>query len=273
VHDEHQRQGATNVTARNIITSMRLISDVDWPELVESVSLVDDTLARRAASRRWILRRATSTAAPSRNSRGARNARSWKSRKRHWPPQPGRGREKDPGYHLIAGGRRAFEAAIGYRAPLRSWPGRLSATLGIGGYIGASPWSPRSFSPCRFSHSRERGSTARGSPARGARADPAIDAGVALVNRGVTRGFGATLLPGLELRDGVPSTLRTLVAVPILLTTREAMEEQIERLEIHHLASPEASCISRCSRTGRRRDRDVAEDDALLDAAAAGIAR
>ncbi|MGH8699834.1 MAG: glycosyl transferase, partial [Burkholderiales bacterium] len=30
VHDEHQRQGATNVTVRNVITSMRLISDVDW---------------------------------------------------------------------------------------------------------------------------------------------------------------------------------------------------------------------------------------------------
>ena len=44
VHDEHQRQGATNVTVRNVITSMRLISDVDWAELVESVSLIDETL-------------------------------------------------------------------------------------------------------------------------------------------------------------------------------------------------------------------------------------
>ena len=41
VRDEHQRQGAANVTVRNIITSMRLISDVDWPELFERVSLVD----------------------------------------------------------------------------------------------------------------------------------------------------------------------------------------------------------------------------------------
>ena len=68
---------------------------------------------------------------------------------------------------------------------------------------------------------------------------PSIDAAMALVNRAVTRGYGATILPGLALRDGVPAELRTLVAVPILLTTREAVEEQIERLEIHHLASPE----------------------------------
>ena len=46
VHDEHQRQGATNVTVRNIITSMRLISDVDWTEFFESVSLVDERAAR-----------------------------------------------------------------------------------------------------------------------------------------------------------------------------------------------------------------------------------
>ena len=37
----------------------------------------------------------------------------------------------------------------------------------------------------------------------------------------------------------MPSHLRTLVAVPTLLTTREAIEEQVERLEIHYLASPE----------------------------------
>ena len=43
----------------------------------------------------------------------------------------------------------------------------------------------------------------------------------------------------LELRDGVPAHLRTLVAVPTLLTTPAAIEEQIERLEVHHLASPE----------------------------------
>ena len=48
VHKEHQRQGAANVTVRNIITSMRLISDVNWPEFFEDVSLVDAAL--RAAS-------------------------------------------------------------------------------------------------------------------------------------------------------------------------------------------------------------------------------
>ena len=67
----------------------------------------------------------------------------------------------------------------------------------------------------------------------------AIDAGVALVNRGVALFVRPVPLPGLELRDGVPESLRTLVAVPTLLTTPEEIAEQVERLEIHHLASPE----------------------------------
>src|SRR4029450_1578373 len=44
VREEHQRQGAMNVTVRNVITSMRLMSAVDWAELFESVSLVDAEL-------------------------------------------------------------------------------------------------------------------------------------------------------------------------------------------------------------------------------------
>ena len=45
VQHEHQRQGAATVTVRNIINSLRLISDVDWTETVERMSLVNDVLA------------------------------------------------------------------------------------------------------------------------------------------------------------------------------------------------------------------------------------
>src|SRR5664280_892133 len=46
---EHQRQATMNVTVRNVIMSMRLISWFDWAEFVESVSAVDEVL--RAGSR------------------------------------------------------------------------------------------------------------------------------------------------------------------------------------------------------------------------------
>jgi cyclic beta-1,2-glucan synthetase len=49
VQHAQQRQGASNVTVRNVITSIRLISDIDWTELFESVSLVDARLRAGSA--------------------------------------------------------------------------------------------------------------------------------------------------------------------------------------------------------------------------------
>ncbi len=206
VRDEHQRQGAATVTVRNIITSMRLISDVDWTELFERISLVDDVLAAGSAFRdmdfptRNLYRSAieelargvephgdsTSRAAPSWRRRHAARARCQAS---------AAGRQGDPGYHLLAGGRRAFEAAIGFRPPLA----RLARAPDPGA---------RHRRLCRRRRRRRRGrsspfrcSLSHATGSRGAwlgllgvlGAIPAIDAAVALVNRGVTWGFGATL--------------------------------------------------------------------------------
>ena len=44
VGEEHQRQVGMNVTVRNVITSMRLISSIDWAKIFESMSLVDAAL-------------------------------------------------------------------------------------------------------------------------------------------------------------------------------------------------------------------------------------
>ena len=285
VHDEHQKQGATNVTVRNIITSMRLISDVDWAELFENLSLVDEALrsgsefAEMDFPTRNLYRNAIEELA-----RGSRLTELEVAREALLAasdPDPesqekvSRRRERDPGYHLIAGGRRAFEAKIGFRAPLRSWLVRCNARIGIGGYIG-----------CVIATAAILLSLALFALADAGTGDrwlallallgliPSLDAAMALVNRAVTRGYGATILPGLQLRNGVPGHLRTMVAVPILLTTRAALEEQIERLEVHHLANPDGELyFALLSDWTDAATEAVAGDDALLQAAAAGIAR
>ena len=83
VRDEHQRQVAGSVTVRNIITSMRLISDVDWTELFERVSLVDDVFKAGSAFEEWISRRAISIATPSNSSPAAPASPNWR-----WPTRP-----------------------------------------------------------------------------------------------------------------------------------------------------------------------------------------
>ena len=68
---------------------------------------------------------------------------------------------------------------------------------------------------------------------------PASEFGIALVNYAVTKMLRATTLPGLALREGVPVELRTLVVIPTLLTSRDDIEELIDRLEVHYLSNAE----------------------------------
>ena len=103
---------------------------------------------------------------------------------------------------------------------------------------------------------------------------PAIDLAVALVNRAVMRGFDATMLPGLALREGVPASMRTMVVVPTLLTTREALETQLERLEVHYLASTEGELhFALLTDWTDAASEHTPSDAALLQVAVEGIAR
>src|SRR5215510_16211854 len=49
VRDEHRRQAAAQVTVGNIITSMRLLSTLDWKDFFETVSLIDPELRKDPA--------------------------------------------------------------------------------------------------------------------------------------------------------------------------------------------------------------------------------
>src|SRR5205085_5450952 len=49
IHAEHQRQAAAQVTVGNIITSMRLLSTLDWNDFFEKVSLIEPVLGKDPA--------------------------------------------------------------------------------------------------------------------------------------------------------------------------------------------------------------------------------
>lgn len=50
LHAEYQRQAASQVTVSNIVGSMRLLSNIDWPEFFENVNKVDPILEKDPAS-------------------------------------------------------------------------------------------------------------------------------------------------------------------------------------------------------------------------------
>jgi len=246
VQAEHQRQVAGSVTVRNIITSMRLISDVDWSELFERVSLIDDCLAAgcRFAEMdfptRNLYRNAIEELARGASCSELDVARAALSAAEaaHRADPEGDARLVDPGYYLVAGGRGRFEAEIGFRAPIWALPGRLYRSFGIGGYVGAGALVASLILALPLVLLARNGLSWRWLVVLGVLGvAPAIDLSVAIVNHIVTRGIRPTLLPALALKGGVPSDLRTLVAVPTMLASRDAVREQVERLEIHYLAS------------------------------------
>jgi cyclic beta-1,2-glucan synthetase len=284
VRDIHRQQGAANVSVRNIITSLRLISDVDWKQIFERLSLVDDVLATGSDFRsmdfptRTLYRRAVEelSRGTSHTELDIANAAVLAAKQAAADASASeRARQGDTGYFLIAGGRRAFETAVGYRPPIRNRVAAINQLVGIGGYVTAIFVAAAIFlaAPLLVLSAAGEGLELLGLLGV-LGAIPAIDVAVAIVNRVINLGFAATLLPALELPDGVPSHLRTLVAVPTLLTTLEGVEELIERLEIHHLSSPEGDLHFALVTDWIDAANEHAEGDAALTVAAAnGIAR
>src|SRR5207245_9403678 len=102
---------------------------------------------------------------------------------------------------------------------------------------------------------------------------PASDAATALVNRAVVEMFPPRALPRLELADGVPPKLKTLVVVPTLLTGRAQIAEQIAHLGVHYLANDDGALrFALLSDWTDCAQEHAPDDEALLTAARAGIA-
>ena len=247
VREEHQRQGAMNVTVRNVITSMRLMSAIDWAEFFESVSLVDAELragsacaAMDFATRDRYRHAIEALARGSGHSELEVTARALGAARAAGGEGAVAARRGDPGHYLIGNGRRAFERQLGFRPPFRDWLTRGYTAAGLFGYLAGVTLISAALVTLALLGASALGVGGALLAILGLLVlGPASDAAVALVNHHVTARFGPLALPGMELAGGVPASLRTLVAVPTLLTSRAALEEQIERLEVHHLASPD----------------------------------
>ncbi len=247
VRHEHQRQAAMNVTVRNVITSMRLISWFGWADFVESVSLVDEVLrshdsfaAMDFATRDQYRHAIEELALGSGHGEVevARRAVAMAEDAGDLAAAP-EARLGEPGYYLISDGRAELESVL--HVHLRRGR-RLRRAFAV-----TRPAYPMTIAvvtavilavPLVLARRGGAGPTALVVLAVLA-ALPASDLAIALINRVVMRAFGPTASPRLELIEGVPSHLRTLVVVPTLLTNQADVEDQIRRLEIHYLGNSE----------------------------------
>jgi cyclic beta-1,2-glucan synthetase len=307
---ELHAQGGANVTVCNIVTSLRWMSSVDWTGFFEAVSLVDEVLravpgfaemdfATRSQCRAQVELLSRGSGHPelevAHNAvRLARDA----GRESIEEDQPGAEgpdeaavvpadsgpgldgvpsmrAEEYPGYYILSKGRRAFEKRLGFRAPLRVRLRRFSRAHARGGYFGAIAavtavllcglllltWTAGAGLPVLILLGLLG-------------LAPASEIAVSLVHRLVTLVVSPRLHPKLELAQGVPSELRTMVVVPTLLTSLADIEEQVERLEVHYMANSEGHLhFAILSDWADGHHEHMPGDDELLAALADGIER
>jgi cyclic beta-1,2-glucan synthetase len=233
VNDEHHRQAAANVTVRNIVTSMRLISDVNWEIWFDTVSLVDKLLrtspnySAMDFSSRTIYRTAVEELA--RGSGGDEMDVAQRALDL---------RGSDPGYYLIDAGRADFERALGFRPPILRRMRMAMRSASLQGYLGGialiAVLAVIAGANLLIDHGLPNATIII---LLALAVLPASDFGLAIANFMITRLMDAAVIPGLALREGVTEEFRTLVVVPTLITSRDEIEELVDRLEVHYLSN------------------------------------
>jgi len=290
---EHQRQASMNVTVRNVITSMRLISWFDWADFVESVSLVDEVLRAGSAfgemdfATRDRYRHAIEELARGSGRSEVDVARAAMALATKAEPGADAPNETaapvvpstpsgDPGFYLISDGRAALEQGLGVRLPRSVRLRRAYIRAATPGFlVSLALLTALALAvPILLSLSAGVGLGIGLLLIAVLAVGPASDFAVALVNRGVTNLLGPRPLPRLELLDGVPTELRTMVVVPTLLADPADVEELVANLEIHYLANPDGDVrFALLSDWLDAQSETVDGDDELLATALAAIDR
>jgi cyclic beta-1,2-glucan synthetase len=283
VHEEHDRQAAAQVTVGNTITSMRLLSNLDWKDFFETVSLIDPELAKDPAgvySRMDFATRDRYRHVIERISKGAQKSETEVARAAVRLAEEARLAGEDVahahvGYFLIAAGVSRLEAAAGYRPPLGERARRaierhaslaylgtltLLTTL-IVGFAVITVWLARP-------------SLIMVAIAVLVSLIPASDLAQSVLNWDITHIFEPTLLPHIDLSKGLPAEARTMVVVPALFSDQATVAALLDRLEIAYLANQDQYLhFALLGDFADAPTEDMPGDDEILDAATGGIER
>ena len=241
VREELQRQGAANVTVRNIVTSLVQLSALDWSDIVEELCAVDKILGLECDfyaldfATRNSYRSAIEELARDSGHRETEIAQIVVDAARHNDARTIA--STDPGFYLLGPGRAQIELTVGYHRPWRDGAPRILKRWGIFGYLlviglvcAAVLTAVAHLLPVL-----PRWRVALGLALL---LLPVSEAVIAVVNSAITRAIKPAPLPALDLAGLIPEEHRTLVVVPILLSSHADIEEMLANLESQYLAGP-----------------------------------
>ncbi len=281
VNEEHHRQAAAQVTVGNIITSMRLLSTLDWKDFFETVSLIDPELAQDPAgvySRMDFATRDRYRHVVERISKGAKKSEPEIARAALRMAEEARSAGADPahthvGYFLIAEGVSRLEAETAYRPRLGERVRRAIKRHASIAYLGSlTLLTVLILSVAVIYGLRTQPGLLMFVIAALVSLIPASDLALSVLNWDVTHFFAPRLLPNIDLSKGIPADARTMVVVPVIFNDQETVSVLVDKLEIAYLANQDKHLhFALLSDFADAPTREVPGDQEILDAARAGI--
>jgi cyclic beta-1,2-glucan synthetase len=283
VHLEHQRQATAQVTVGNIITSMRLLSTLDWRDFFESVSLVDPILSddpAAAYARMEFASRDRYRHVVERIARRTKNDELEVARRavalaaRSQQSSPEDTRRAHVGYYLIDKGVLELEKEFAYRPRFEEKLKRAILRHPTVAYLGTLAFLTVLIAFAFVYYALHYGA----SPLTALACAlvvliPASDLALGVLNWDVTRLFHPRVLPRIETSKGIPEDARTFVVIPTILASEETVHELLEKLEVHYLANQDARFFfALLSDYADAPGEEMPEDEAVLDVALHGIA-
>ncbi|MGI8469778.1 MAG: GH36-type glycosyl hydrolase domain-containing protein [Pyrinomonadaceae bacterium] len=274
-HLEYNRQAAAQVSVSNIITSMRLLSTLDWHDFFERVSEVDRVLredpakaysgmdfATRDYYRHHIERIAK---------RASANEITVARRAVEFSAKQADERKRHVGYFLdtdkgLAELERSFNYPLKpterverllHRRPTAFYLTTLAALtiIFLAVNIFAALKTPNVSVLALFFTALLA-------------IIPTSELAVTFVNRMINGIFKPRLLPKMDLKSGIPKEARTVVVIPTLLTDKTTIEALCENLEVYYLANRDKELFFALLGDLKDADGEVMATDAELRAAA-----
>lgn len=247
VQTEHQRQAAAQITVGNIITSMRLLSTLDWKEFFEKVSLIDPLLSEDPAGvygrmdfdtrdrYRHVIERISKRTKTSELE--IARATVQLAREAH-KADAGNEAHAHVGYFLIDDGLPLLEQAFAYRAPVIDRARRFVLRHPAAVYLSAFAFMTGIILGLLVTGaSRAGGSWPLLVAVVLLAVIPASDLALSVLNWDLTHTFPPRLLPMIDTLRGIPHEACTMVVIPAIYDSPETAEELIDKLEIHFLAN------------------------------------
>jgi cellobiose phosphorylase len=273
VQAENQLQAADQVSISNSIGSLRVLGAMDWPEFVETLSVVEqclredpaDTYARMDFATRDRYRHATEEIAR----HGSLSEGEVARRAVELAHAASGERAGHVGYYLIDKGLPQLEGLAEVRLSLSRSLGRTAARYPLPIYLGAIALITLLITG---------GLMTIGMPAGFAEWQwvtitlvvllASSQLALALVNWLSTLLVKAHALPRMDFSTGIPASEQTLVVVPTMLSSTAGIEDLVEALEVRFLANPDPSLYFGLLTDFRDAQQEVlGEDDALVELA------